>query len=111
MNNLSFQENNFSFQQLEILSSVFISEKHRDNFLLNVGKANATSEIECFNNYFDIDKCLNFKSWSEDDLDKFDSVISNLVIKRWVWPVTLRALNASMALNEERVGVTGSHLL
>jgi len=103
--------NNFSFEQLEILSSVFVSEKHRDNFLLNVGNANAELEIECFNNYFNVNKCLNFESWTTDDLDKFDLIISNLVIKRWVWPVTLRALNASMALNEERVGVTGSHLL
>jgi hypothetical protein len=78
---------------------------------MNVGDADADIEVDLFNNYFNVDKCLNFESWTDDDLQKFDTVITNLVIKRWVWPITLRAINASMALNEERVGVTGSHLL
>jgi hypothetical protein len=97
--------------QLSKLARIFTSEVHRNNFILNTGMMHVEKNLLKFNEYFDIDKCKNLNSWTEEEYNEFDQLIVSSVIERWIWPITLRAINGSMALGEERVNVTGSHLL
>ncbi len=97
--------------QLVKLSGVFTSDKHRENFIKNTGMMYLKENINKFNNFFNKDKCQAVAEWNDEDFKEFNDLITDCVVQRWVWPITLRAVNGSMALGEERVSVTGSHLL
>lgn len=97
--------------QLIKLGNVFTSVKHRENFIKNTGMMYLEANLNKFNEIFNVEKCYVVLKWSDEDFKQFDDLITECVVQRWVWPITLRAVNGSMALGEERVSITGSHLL
>lgn len=103
--------NNLSMDQLKLLINLFSSNYARETFIKNTGILNEINSLNKFNEEFSADICSKIDCWTDEKISDFEKFITDISVKKFLWPIILRSVTCGMAEGDERVSVTGSHLL